>query len=135
MEHSNTVDMERIANLVKAAGYAAYVEQTGGGVMTIYAYRNGAVPTPTPTNDSMPDVMAGPGGFDRETDRLIGWLNDFYSGRTEVDASTMEWGDDEYNTDSVTFTASDTESTIACVIVRQLQAALAQYGPRAQQAA
>jgi hypothetical protein len=52
------LDMEKIVSLVKAQGVPAFVQQTGGGVATIYA---GA--TRAEGEDEYFAVAAGPGWF------------------------------------------------------------------------
>jgi len=123
--------MRRIADIVTAAGYYAYVEQTGGGVATIYAYRSPALPSAADVNGmrQQPDVMAGPGSYWADNGPT-GYLSEFYSGTTAVDAATMDYGDDDYATDSYTATARDTEVSLAGRIIHQLETLTARYGAR-----
>lgn len=94
------LDLDRIVERVVEAGFAAYVEQTGGGCATIYASReweerpvtrmgepDGTVRLPAvhedPNDPSWPrhEVAAGPGWFEgpRWT-RPRGGSEDFYVG-------------------------------------------------------
>jgi hypothetical protein len=60
------IDMEAVAAGVRAAGYAAYVETTGGGVATIFASRRGRddyPDRPQANDDEHYDAIAGPGHF------------------------------------------------------------------------
>ncbi|HEY1292843.1 MAG TPA: hypothetical protein VGJ60_07190 [Chloroflexota bacterium] len=118
------LDMQRIAELVAQAGFTAYVEHTGGGVMTIYAYREPGVSLPCRTQ---PDVEAGPGSL--VEGRSTGFRGDFYVGRSGDDAARQEWGQDEYRTDLVTVT-DETLEQVAELIVRQLRQAFEEWGPR-----
>jgi hypothetical protein len=134
----NPINMDTIADHIMTAGYFAYVEHTGGGVMTIYAWRTGGEPNRDATGRPVlgePDVMAGPGVI-REDAPQASRL-DFYTGRTAVDAAAMEWGADDYQTDMRAWyedgpegACTLTERQLADVIVCQLRAATAQFGER-----
>ena len=64
------IKMDRIVELVREAGFAAYVEQTGGACATIYASRR-VGPDGYPERDASGhfEVAAGPGSWSE------GWPN------------------------------------------------------------
>jgi len=110
---SHELNMDTIVELVKAEGFPAYVEQTGGGVATIYAGHTfkdtdsfGGIDV-----DVWP-VVAGPGWFEGP-----GWTKpradkrDFYIGPDDPDSS-KEYANGE----------GKTEQQIADEIVRQVKA-------------
>lgn len=125
---SGTFDMSAVAEAINAAGFRAYVEQTGGGCATIYAYRSAT----NPAHYAAPDVMAGPGTFDWNGSAHVGWLSETSIGRSTTDAALDDGVsfDDEYSVDLVHATDSTTPAEIVEIIVRQLNAALTEYGPR-----
>lgn len=101
------VNMDKIAELVRAKGVPCYVEMTGGGVATIYAGESFQGHGWSNTElDTMYPVLAGPGGFNSpEYGFSVGYLHDFYIGPD---------GDvDEFDT----MTTDDDEQTIADAIV------------------
>lgn len=112
---SDTIDMEMIAELVRRAGYVAYVEQTGGGVATIYASKTadakGWPATHEVDGDPRFEAVAGPGWFEKP-----GWLEprgslaDFYVGI-----------DDQGETEPYAATASDNEASLAQKILETLR--------------
>jgi len=114
------LDMQRIVDLVKQAGFVAYVEQTGGGVATIYASTTAdergypARHVVGPYNDDVVDIAAGPGWFEGP-----GWTNprasleDFYVGPD---------GDYDPN-EGYSATVDDTEATLAERMIEALRQA------------
>lgn len=100
-----TVSFDRIVAYVKEAGVEAYVEQTGGGVATIFAGDVG--------DDLVPQIAAGPGWFEGP-----GWTN--------AHALLTEMGVGPYDPDFGDFWQADlrsTERSIASVIVQRVTAA------------
>lgn len=124
---STTISMDKIVDLVVAAGFPAYVEHTGGGVATLYASHvatdhDPARPVPVLTDaagDQRYTVVAGPGWFDttrtgaQETRFAAdGDLEDFYVG-----------ADDDGEATAYRATTTDTEATLADRIIEALRAA------------
>jgi len=111
--------MDLIVDYVRAAGYVAYVEQTGGGVATIYASRTAdergypARHPVGPYNDDVVDVAAGPGWFEGPAWTMPrGDLADFYVGPDGDDF-------DDY-AKTYRATESDTANTLGARIVALL---------------
>lgn len=106
-----TLDMERIAQRVNDAGYAAYVEQTGGGVATILASRtweesdgdqHPAYRTDYPEGQEWLveyqhyDVAAGPGWFEGPGwTRPFATSGEFFVGLDDQGASQTEYRNEE----------------------------------------
>jgi hypothetical protein len=53
---TKTLDLQKVCDLLKGADIPAYVEQTGGGIATIFAGKMDA--------DDRYEAVAGPGWFD-----------------------------------------------------------------------
>lgn len=62
------IDMQAVCDDLKAMGIPAFVQQTGGGVATIYA----GEPYTDPIDDEWYPAVAGPGWFDGP-----GWIRPF----------------------------------------------------------
>lgn len=124
----NTINLGTVIDLVKAAGFPAYVEYTGGGVATVYASVETDEAAPGgvkrhlagPYNDEVVDVVAGPGFFveqrrDPEEDALApgayGYLSEFCVGQ-----------DGDPTPGDYTATQDDDEASIAQQIIRRLEA-------------
>lgn len=111
-KQGETVNMDRIVEIIKAEGFYAYVEQTGGGCATIYSSDRSSeqypgAPAPYLINpldgEGRYPVIAGPGWFEGP-----GWTNargalgDFYVGPDD-DGERTPWEAGE----------GETEETIA----------------------
>lgn len=87
---TNTIDMQRICDLLNTQGITAYVEQTGGGTATIYAGESFT----DKHGDPRHPVLAGPGWFDGPAwTQPHGDPTDFYIGPDddgESDISEIE---------------------------------------------
>jgi hypothetical protein len=131
-----TIDMSRVCDLINAAGFYAYVEQTGGGCATIYAYRSASYPERS--SGPWADVMAGPGSYDWDGTNHTAYYGEFSWGRTATDAARIEdlGEDDEYTTDhdglddNVDDEHLVSHEEIAERIVALLRTARDEYGPR-----
>jgi len=119
-----TIDMHAVCERIRAAGYYAYVEYTGGGCATIYASLD-----ENPERPGMPSMshfytcaahdhahdpgaqaVAGPGWFEgtpeRPFEHAYGDLADFYVGP-----------DDQGDERPYAATARDTEASIAARLI------------------
>jgi len=102
---SREVDFDKVVELVKAQGVAAYVEQTGGGCATILA---GPM-----SEDGHAVAAAGPGYFDGP-----GWT----CGRGDTD-DLYVGPDDQGESDSMTADATWNEQRVADELVRVVRGA------------
>ena len=115
----DVINMDRITDLVTAAGIPAYVEHTGGGCATIIV---GAGQRPaTDDGESMHDaiLLAGPGWFDWDADTrpvpAYALRGDFYVGPDDLGESTP-W------TPPINGTRAQAEDAIAAHIVATVKA-------------
>lgn len=104
------ISLDKIVDLIRATGFEAYVEQTGGGTATIYA---GSVFTDAEGDPRYP-VVAGPGWFEGPTDAR-GHTADFCVGPDD------DHGDFTYALDA----GLRDEADVANLIVEHLLAASA----------
>jgi len=120
MEH---IDMEKIAELIRRAGYVAYVQQTGGGVATIYASRTAnehGFPHEIDA-DGHVEAIAGPGWFEGQSwTQPRAALDDFYVGP-----------DDDGVAEPYAATAADDEASLAAKMIATMTGE-ATYHERAQ---
>lgn len=99
---SDFLDLDEIVASVKAAGVDAYVEQTGGGVATIYAGK--------PDAEGVYPVAAGPGWFEGPN-----W--------TKGRATTAEfWIGPPHEEDSAKLTEVDSQDAAVAAIVKACKA-------------
>lgn len=106
------LNMDKIVEYVRGAGFAAYVEQTGGGCATIYASRTAderGLPA-RPDGDHC-EVVAGPGWFAGPN-----W--------TKPQAAVLDlWVglDDDGQTQGETTTSVDDEASVAQRMIERLR--------------
>jgi len=82
------LNFDKVCDLLKAHGIAAYTEMTGGGCATIYARREGQTGR---------EVTAGPGWFDGPRYTLPrGSSEEFSVGQSAWDENGNEWPDEGY---------------------------------------
>jgi hypothetical protein len=113
---TKTLDLDRIVEAVTAAGFAAYVEQTGGGCATVFASREWVNVDddrlPALDSDGHFDVAAGPGHFDGP-----GWTN------PRASAEDFVVGSDANPDDFDVLDPEGDEAAAVALIVKRLEAA------------
>jgi hypothetical protein len=114
------ISFDEVVRLIEGEGFAAFVQQTGGGVATVYASRKDATGTLRthevgPYHDEHYEVAVGPGWFDG-----AGWTN----GRGDTSDLYVGIDGDESPSESpwsATVPASATEQEVAARAVALLR--------------